>query len=156
MNRSGFEIGLSLTNKPANAAKRLMTQFSSCCDWATKSGLIDANPSTGMAKELKLPKNGEKEEIDPFTNQERDLIIEAFAASQYYRHYAPFVNFLFKTGYRPSEAIALEWQHVSADHQLIIFEQSAIISGQGIVTRKGLKTQESRKFRSCVRFLWVR
>jgi integrase len=135
-----------VAHKPANAAKRLMTQFSSCCDWATKSGLIDANPFTGMAKELKLPKNGEKEEIDPFTNQERDLIIEAFAASQYYCHYAPFVNFLFKTGCRPSEAIALQWQHVSADLRLIIFEQSAVVSDRGIVTRKGLKTQESRKF----------
>ncbi|MBW4553861.1 MAG: site-specific integrase [Aphanocapsa sp. GSE-SYN-MK-11-07L] len=135
-----------VAHKPADAAKRLITQFSSCCDWATKSGLIDANPFTGMAKELKLPKNGEKEEIDPFSHQERDLIIEAFEASQYYRHYVPFVNFLFKTGCRPSEAIALQWKHISADNRLIIFEQSAVISERGIVTRKGLKTQESRKF----------
>jgi integrase len=135
-----------VANKPANAAKRLVTQFASCCDWAVKSGLIETNPFGGMAKELKLPKNGEKEEIDPFTSEERDLIIEAFKASHYYRHYGPFISFLFKTGCRPSEAIALQWKHVSADSRLVIFEQCAVLSDRGIVTRKGLKTQENRKF----------
>jgi integrase len=135
-----------VANKPADAAKRLVTQFASCCDWAMKSGLLDSNPFSGMAKELKRPKNGEKEEIDPFNREERDLILEAFRANHYYRHYAPFVSFLFKTGCRPSEAIALQWKHISADYRLIIFEQSAVISHRGVITRKGLKTQESRKF----------
>jgi integrase len=53
-----------VAHKPANAVKRLMTQFSSCCDWATKSELIEINPFSGMAKELKLPKNGKKKQID--------------------------------------------------------------------------------------------
>jgi integrase len=135
-----------VANKPADAAKRLITQFSSCCDWAMKSRLIETNPFAGMAKELKLPKNGEKEEIDPFTAEERDAIIRAFEANRYYKQYAPFVAFLFKTGCRPSEAIALQWKHISADFRLIFFEQSAVVSARGIVTRKGLKTQESRKF----------
>lgn len=135
-----------VANKPANAAKRLMTQFSSCCDWAAKSDLIDVNPFNGMAKELKLPKNGKKKQIDPFTHQERDQIINAFADNPYYCHYTPFIGFLFKTGCRPSEAIALQWKHISPDSQLIIFEQSAIDTERGIQLRKGLKTQESRKF----------
>ncbi|ABW30747.1 site-specific integrase [Acaryochloris marina] len=135
-----------VAHKPANAAKRLITQLSSCCDWATKSNLIEVNPFSGMAKELKLPKNGKKQQIDPFTQQERNQIIQAFTANQYYGHYGPFVSFLFKTGCRPSEAIALQWKHIAPDFQLIIFEQSAIDTEYGLKMRKGLKTQERRQF----------
>jgi len=138
-----------VANKTPDAAKRLLTQFSACCNWAVKSGLISENPFVGMTLEIKLPKNksnnGDKE-IDPFTAQERDLIIQAFEKSRYYRHYRPFVAFLFATGCRPSEAIALEWQHIAKDFRLINFEQSAITSQGGLICRKGLKTQESRKF----------
>lgn len=135
-----------VAHKPANAAKRLITQLSSCCDWATKSNLIEVNPFSGMAKELKLPKNGKKQQIDPFTQQERDKIIQAFTANQYYGHYGPFVSFLFKTGCRPSEAIALQWKHIAPNFELIIFEQSAIDTEYDLKMRKGLKTQERRQF----------
>lgn len=129
-----------VAHKPANAVKRLITQLSSCCDWATKSDLLEVNPFSGMAKELKLPKNGKKQQIDPFTQQDRNQIIQAFTASQYYGLYGPFVSFLLKTGCRPSEAIALQWKRIAPDYQLIIFEQSAIDTEYGLKMRKGLKT----------------
>jgi hypothetical protein len=33
-----------------------------------------------------------------------------------YSYYAPFVEFLFLTGCRPSEAIGLQWKHVISDY----------------------------------------
>ena len=138
-----------VANKSPDAAKRLLTQLSACCKWALNSGLISENPFDGMALEVKLPKNtthNQDKEIDPFTAAERDAIIQAFEKNCYYSYYAPFVSFLFKTGCRPSEAIALQWRHISHDFRLITFEQSAVISEKGLISRKGLKTQESRRF----------
>ena len=138
-----------IANKSPDAAKRLLTQLAACCEWAVKSSFVSKNPFAGMALEVRLPKNQSNngvKEIDSFTVEERDSIIQAFESNRYYRGYAPFVGFLFATGCRPSEAIALEWKHITKDLRLINFEQSAIISEDGIISRKGLKTQESRKF----------
>lgn len=138
-----------MANKSSDAAKRLLTQLAACCDWSVKSGLVTKNPFIGMALEVRLPKNQSSngaKEIDSFTAEERDSIIQAFESSRYYRGYTPFISFLFATGCRPSEAIALQWKHVSKDFRLITFEQSAITSEDGLIFRKGLKTQETRKF----------
>lgn len=138
-----------VANKPLDAAKRLLTLLAGCCTWAQKSRLIAANPFEGMSAEVKLPKNATKsweKDIDPFTPEERDQIIRAFEGDRYYAHYAPFMSFLFKTGCRPSEAIALQWKHINPDFSLISFEEAIITSSRGLIRRKGLKTQEMRKF----------
>ncbi|MDJ0708099.1 MAG: DUF3596 domain-containing protein, partial [Leptolyngbyaceae cyanobacterium MO_188.B28] len=138
-----------VANRNPDAAKRLLIQLCACCDWSIKSELISENPFDGMAREVKLPKsasNKQDKEIDPFTAEEREAIIQAFEKNRYYRHYTPFVSFLFKTGCRPSEAIALQWKHISHDFRMIVFEQSVILSEGGLVCREGLKTQESRRF----------
>ena len=125
--------------------KRLLTQFCACCCWAKKAGLIDSNPFVGMAAEVKEPATQEDEDVHSFSRQERNQVIEAFKVSRHYRHYVPLVEFLFFTGCRPSEASALEWRHISSS--VIMFEQ-ALVNGRGrkLVIKKGLKTQERRKF----------
>lgn len=132
------------THVPADSTKRLLTQFSSCCRWAKRSGLIDINPFDGMASEIKLNEKDD-EDVDPFTREERDRIIAAFQANRYYKYYAPLVKFLFQTGCRPSEALALQWKHINSS--FIQFEQAVVYAGRrGNVLKKGLKTQEKRKF----------
>ncbi|UBF28860.1 hypothetical protein K9N68_14055 [Kovacikia minuta CCNUW1] len=121
-----------------------------------KSGWITENPFKGMANEIKLPKGtgGEMEDINPFSVEERDAILEAFlsniACSKYSRvhhsFYYPFVFILFNTGCRPSEAIALQWKHVSDDFRFIMFVQAVVESENGAVCKEGLKTQERRRF----------
>ncbi|MDV2992472.1 MAG: Tyrosine recombinase XerC [Chroococcidiopsis sp. SAG 2025] len=134
-------------NLTPNAAKRCLTQFSACCNWAIKSALISNNPFQGMAAEIKTPKSKASEhDINPFTIEERDRIVSAFEANRYYSYYAPLVKFLFLTGCRPSEAIALQWKHISSDFHFISFEQAVTISENGLALKEGLKTQERRKF----------
>ncbi len=134
-----------LANLTANAAKRVMTNINACCDWALKSNLITTNPFAGMSEGIKLPKSdAESTDINPFTSQERDLIIQAFEASKFYGYYAPLVKFLFFTGCRPSEAIALQWKHVG--DRWITFEQAITMSLNGLALKDGLKTQPQRKF----------
>jgi integrase len=133
-----------VSNIPADSAKRVMMHLSACCKWAKKSGLIDSDPFYGMASEIKLKKaSNEEMEINPFSREERDRIIAAFKSNRYYRHYAPLVEFLFFTGCRPSEALALQWKHITSS--AINFEQALIYSGK-LVLKEGLKTQKARKF----------
>jgi integrase len=131
---------------PADSAKRLIMQLSACCKWAKKSALLDSNPFAGMASEIKVKKSSnEEEEINPFTRQERDRIIATFKTNRYYKRYAPFIEFLFFTGCRPSEAIALQWKHITSS--TVLFEQAVVDGGrEGLILKKGLKTQDKRKF----------
>jgi integrase len=138
-----------IANKPPNAAKRLIVQLNACCKWGMKSGLITENPFVDMASEIKLPKNqrGEENDITPFTREERDLIIEAFAKHSHYRYYTAYVQFCFFTGCRPSEAIGLQWKHIDFDNSVVKFRQ-AVVFGEGYqpTLKDGLKTQEKRDF----------
>jgi integrase len=133
-------------DKTPNGAKRLLTQLSAMCNWAVNSQLISENPFDGMAQDIKLSKsdNSDEMKVDPFTAQERDRIIAAFASSNYYSHYTPFIQFLFFTGCRPSEAVALKWGKVGS--KILRFD-AALVSGMGKGSaRKGLKTQGHRDF----------
>lgn len=147
----------SLKTFPLDSCKRFITRLNACCNWAMKSGLIPENPFLGMAGEIKLPKsqkNSEDEDIEPFTVEERDSILEAIASNTFcnkhsgfkHSYYRPYVEFSFMTGCRPSEAIALQWKHISSDFRFISFEQALIETAKGRVVREGLKTQERRRF----------
>lgn len=136
-----------VANKTANSAKRILTQINACCDWAVKSQLITNNPFVGMAADIRIPKGeSEETEIEPFTLEERDRIIEGFKSDHHYKYYAPFIEFLFMTGCRPSEGIALLWKHITDDFRTIRFEQAVVESDNGLVCKKGLKTQKKRSF----------
>lgn len=125
----------------ADSAKRIIRYYAASCKWAHKSGFIENNPFDGLAQDIKKPKN--KKDIDPFTLEERDLIVSAFESHQHYYHYANFVKFLFYTGCRPGEAIALQWRHINKDFTEILFAESY---NSGLQVRKSTKTGVSRRF----------
>lgn len=120
-------------------------QLSACCNWAIKNNLITTNPFNGLANEIKIKKiSTEDNDINPFSKEEREAIIAAFKANSYYKHYANYVQFLFLTGARPSEVIALQWKHIT--NKFISFEQAVVWSDKGLVLKDGLKTQNKRTF----------
>ncbi|RCJ21002.1 integrase [Nostoc sp. ATCC 43529] len=132
-----------LSNLAPDAAKRCLTQLKACCNWAMQEGLIDSNPFAAM--KINLPKGvAEEQDINPFTKEERDLIIRTFASDRYYSHYTHYVRFLFFTGCRPSEAVALKWKHIT--NSVIQFRESVVVSEDGLVLKDGLKTQRKRDF----------
>jgi integrase len=143
---------------PLDSGKRFITRLSACCNWAMESGVIASNPFRGMASQIKLPKSqakDEEEEINPFSQEERDAILNAIFNDTFrpkhsgFRHsfYYSYVRFLFLTGCRPSEAIALQWKHIIDNFNFVRFEQAVIETAGGRVLRQGLKTQERRRFR---------
>jgi integrase len=127
---------LNLKTTP-NTTKRVLTQLGACCKWAVKSKLIAVNPFLGMAADIKLPKGrGEDADINPFSPEERDLIIEHFKTVN--SEYASLVEFMFRTGCRPSEAIALQWRHISPTSKTVTFEQAITASENGLAVKQGL------------------
>jgi integrase len=132
-----------LANLTPDAAKRCLIQFKACCNWAMEEGLIDANPFAAM--KIKTPKGAiEEQDVNPFSKEERDLIIRTFASDRYYSHYTNYVRFLFFTGCRPSEAVGLKWNHIT--NSVIQFRESVVVSEDGLVLKEGLKTQKRRDF----------
>lgn len=138
--REARKIRKHLINSLAPAsAKKILMHLSACCDWAAGEDLIQENPFKNLPRVNSCKKSNAS--IDPFTKPERDSIISAFEASSYYKHYAAFVKFLFLTGCRTSEAIGLQWKHISSDLREITFSE-ALVEGR----RKGTKTGTIRKF----------
>ncbi len=143
-------------HKSDQTIKICLKQLSACCNWGVTSGLIKSNPFQQMASRIKIEKSvhsSEDLEINPFTREERDMIIKAIetdcftsplARKAKHSFYAPYIKFLFFTGCRPSEAIALQWKHIGLD--FITFEQSVVLGEEGLVLKEGLKTEKSRKF----------
>jgi integrase len=133
----------------SEVARRTLVQINACCKWAIKSGLISENAFEGMAGDIKKVKR--ETSRAPFSQAERDAIIEAFEQNTYSSKFAPvphsyyvsYVRFLFMTGCRPEEAIALKWKHVSADCMKIQFKE-ARPSDTGILGET--KTGKSRMF----------
>jgi integrase len=134
---------LIATTTPGTAG-RILTQLSAVHKWAVKSGIKTSNPFRGMAADLKSPKRTSDDEIDPFTVEEKDRIIQAFKDAD--DPHAELVEFLFKTGCRPSEAIGLQWKHIASEYKTITFEQAVTVGEDGLVLKKRLKTQEKRVF----------
>ncbi len=151
----------AIANLSVDSAKRLISQLSACYGWAKNSKLIEANPFAGMASEMKLPRSkkisvGDRD-IEPFTATERDSIIEALKNNRFchpftsrnhlHSNYAAYVQFLFYTGCRPSEAIGLRWENIDLDKRIVLFKGSVVQSPRGRIRKEGLKTQSFRRFK---------
>ncbi|PAX59877.1 tyrosine-type recombinase/integrase [Brunnivagina elsteri] len=130
-----------VANYSPKTTKRLLMQINACCVWGLKSGLITKNPFTDLGSDIKV-KRWDTSKIDPFTAQERDAIISAFESDTLYKGYADFVKFLFFSGCRIGEAIALKWEHINADCTEITFRESY----SHLYGRKSTKTDEFRRF----------
>lgn len=125
-------------NLTLNAARRTLTQIKACCNWAVDEGLISESPFVNLAIRSR---NWNEKDIDPFTAVEQERIIEAFENHPVYRHYSAFVKFLFLTGARTSEAIGLQWLHISPDLKFITFSEALVLGKRGAT-----KTHRTRRF----------
>lgn len=123
---------------PPKAAKKAWVYLCACCQWAIDDQLVTKNPFQDLARISSGKKSGV---INPFSQGERDLIIQGFETNPYYAYYTPFVKFLFLTGCRTSEAIGIQWRHISPDLSTITFSEAVVY---GI--RKPTKTNKIRKF----------
>ena len=139
-----FKNWLTKNYKPGSV-RRILSQLRSACEWAVEEGLIESNPFAMLPKSQPSTSTP-----DPFTRMEQYTIIKGFESNRYYSYYTDFVRFLFWTGCRTSEAIALQWRHVDQSFKFITFKE-ALVNG----VRKDTKTHKPRRFpiNQAIRFL---
>ncbi|MCD8485989.1 MAG: tyrosine-type recombinase/integrase [Desertifilum sp.] len=145
-----------LARTTESMTKRCLTHLCAAYDWAMKHTdekewrLLTSNPYKGLANEL-AHKYEVSSEPNAFLPEEKEKILKAYYTSslqgQNYRHYAEFVEFLFLTGCRPSEAIGLQWKHIARDCSRITFEGAIVgLRGGSHVRVSKSKTNRVRKF----------
>lgn len=132
-------------------ARRLLQGLNGMGKWAVQSALIPSNPFQGLT--IAAPKtDSDDAPIEFWSRAERDQIIAEFKSSSRYSHYAPLVEFLFFSGCRPSEALALQWadveRNLSGACKSLTFRGAIVEDEQGRFRRKeGLKRQRKRAVR---------
>lgn len=125
-----------------------LTYLNAATQWACKHKIINATPYVGMASEMPKPKYMTDPQPNAFSQEEMDQVIEAFRNDKRpgmtYRHYAPLVEFLFRVGCRPSEAIGLTWGNISSDCGTIYFTGSLVQVRNKRVRSEGSKNNKTR------------
>lgn len=128
-----FKLWLERRLTPGTVRERL-TLMKACWNWAIKRNLAMANPWEGVKTKV-----APKQKPQPFTLSEVKKILTTFRADRYYSHYADFVEFLFGTGCRIGEAIALQWSAVNQDCS-VVWIGASWARGE----RKATKTNKAR------------
>jgi integrase len=139
--------------------KRILNEIDAAFKFGIKYKLIQeaSSPYSGMAAEL--PKFNYQVEPHPnaFSEKEMEEVIAAFqnhkgnwngrgVTGSSYAFYAPFVQFLFLTGCRPSEAIGLRWKSISGSCDEIEFNGSLLYMGNRWIQTTGSKNNKKRTF----------
>ena len=128
---------------PIDTAKRFLMQVNAACNWAVQRSILENNPFSKIDIKLKISKS--KNKIYPFTTAEEEVIINAFRDSGSYSDLTYLVKFFFLTGCRTSEALGLQWQHISEDS--INFKET-VVTGIGGVYRND-KTKSTERYFPC-------
>lgn len=114
--------------------------INACCKWGVACQKLQSNPFEGLRNLIpSTNKSSTQDDINPFSDDERKQVIEAFYTNEIYNYYAPLVEFLFTTGCRPEEALALQWKHIKGNK--VTFCQKLTASGE---IEAGTKTQSKR------------
>lgn len=129
--------------------KDALMYLSAACKWGMRHKMLTTNYFEGMANEMPPHRYQTDPKPNAFTEEERDKVIEAFRGDRRkgmdYRHYTPFVEFLFLTGCRPSEAVGLQWKHISPDCDAVAFASSVVQIGNQRVRSAGSKNNKTRR-----------
>lgn len=133
----------AVENKPPGTARRLLVQANAACEWAVEREILAANPFQGKTF-IKAKKS--KAKVNPFTTEEKVAILQGFRESAKFSYLLPLVEFLFLTGCRTSEAIALQWRHVKSDCSSVRFEEAIVFGIGGAVRKSGTKQSGGREF----------
>lgn len=114
--------GLGVT---AKTARNILGPLRSAFDDAVNDGAIEFNPLDRVALKKLLSQTAEAStyEVDPFTGDEIDAILEAAPSAAEQNMY----QFWFNTGLRPGELIALEWSKVDFVHRTVRIDSNIVV-----------------------------
>ncbi|KGF71704.1 integrase [Neosynechococcus sphagnicola sy1] len=145
-----FRMELLQTTTTGQARRTLM-QLAAVVDWGLEHDRIPTRKNQFRTMYRELPK-AKAPPVVAFSSEEMEQIIQAFKTHQgsgmNYQCYAPFVEFLLRSGCRTCEAIGLRWGSVTPDCAKIHFHESIVEVSGKLVRRRETKTDEERWF-SC-------
>lgn len=137
-----------IKRKSTDRLRDALMYLNAATQWAWKHKIISSTPYVGMASEMPKPRYITDPQPNAFSQEEMDQVIEAFRNDQRrgmnYRHYAAFVEFLLRTGCRPSEAIGLTWGNITPDCGMIYFTGALVQVGNQRVRSEGSKNNKTR------------
>lgn len=140
------DLALVLSNgtwssgKSRNNEIGMMKRFFTFC---VKSGYLSENPAEGLEKG-----NVQKKKPDPFATEEVGLILDHLKANHPPQIHN-YVEFLFFTGLRTSEAIALQWTDIDFRKKEMLIERAMVYEDESDST----KTSKARTVRLTSRAL---
>ncbi len=116
-------------------SKAQLTMLKACWAWAVgKYQVSEKNPFENLNGRFKtIPKKA----IEPFTRDEVTAIINGFKDSKGYSHYHEFVAFLFGTGCRLGEVVALTWGDIKPGYSSVFIGKSTTGKFQNPTTKTG-------------------
>jgi integrase len=121
----------------SSTAKERIWLLKSAWAWgATQYQLAESNPWAGISDRFK---SSPKQAVKPFTINELQTILNAFASNYHYRHYSDFVSFMANTGCRFGEAAGLCWKHLGDSYKTAWIGESV---SRGV--RRSTKTGKAR------------
>ena len=130
----------------ASTLERLLIEVETCSNWAFENNLIHTHIWKQLRKQLpERPKSDRTKKA--YSRDEINIIIEAFRFDWYCSSksafkdswYADFIEFLFLTGCRPEDAIALTWNCIQ--DKVIVFDKAY---SKGVL--KSTKNNKTRLF----------
>ena len=101
--------------------KRDLAVVVACVNYWVKLGVVNHNPYPAIKSQLKPKKQDNK---GRFTKDEQTAISECFVDSENSSDYSLLVDFLFETGLRPEEAIALTWSDIDLQNFIITINKT--------------------------------
>jgi len=129
-----------------NTLERIINDIQACSNWSFESGLVSINYWRKLKKHLPAKSQSGRTK-KAYSRDEINVIIQAFRLDLYCESkssfkdswYADFIEFLFLTGCRPEDAIALTWNCIR--DKVIVFNKAYCC---GIL--KSTKNNKSRIF----------
>ncbi len=116
-------------------SKAQLTILKACWAWAVgKYQVSEKNPFENLNGRFK---NIPKKAIEPFTRNEVGAILNGLKNSPKYSHYHDFVAFLFGTGCRLGEVVALTWGDIKPNYSSVFIGKSTTGKFQNSTTKTG-------------------
>jgi integrase len=133
----------------AKTKGNILSVLRTALDDAVEDELLDANPLAGKKMRRKGDTKPRKDEIDPFSAEERAVIVKAAKGQE-----RNFIQFAFWTGLRISELCALDWGDVDWVNKRIFVQRALTQHRKEPETPKTAQPGNAKL--SCYRQPWKR
>jgi integrase len=117
--------------KGGETRRRVLQALNRACNWAVKQEkiVLKGNPFEGISKEIKPQKRvslitGVPPKYVAYSQEETQIILKAIQQDKFASFYYNCIRFLFSTGCRTGEALALQWKDIDFIRREVYFTKS--------------------------------